>query len=137
MALTVGLIIGIYSVVINGIVENNIINTISEIASHDRNTITNYVEFNWKNLERFSSRLNRNQGSLTDDDKVVEYLKHESQESSFDKIYMITEDGTYYTDLAYRHQNSVVNGENIFYDFMPILQTKHQNMFGYDALPIL
>ncbi len=137
VALTVGLIIGIYSVVINGIVENNIINTISEIASHDRNTITNYVEFNWKNLERFSSRLNRNQGSLTDDDKVVEYLKHESQESSFDKIYMITEDGTYYTDLAYRHQNSVVNGENIFYDFMPILQTKHQNMVGFDALPIL
>ena len=137
VALTVGLIIGIYSVVINGIVENNVINTISEIASHDRNTITNYVEFNWKNLERFSSRLNRNQGSLTDDDKVVEYLKHESQESSFDKIYMITEDGTYYTDLAYRHQNSVVNGENIFYDFMPILQTKHQNMVGFDALPIL
>ncbi len=137
VALTVGLIIGIYSVVINGIVENNVINTISEIASHDRNTITNYIEFNWKNLERFSSRLNRNQGSLTDDDKVVEYLKHESQESSFDKIYMITEDGTYYTDLAYRHQNSVVNGENIFYDFMPILQTKHQNMVGFDALPIL
>jgi len=137
VALTVGLIIGIYSVVINGIVENNVINTISEIASHDRNTITNYVGFNWKNLERFSSRLNRNQGSLTDDDKVVEYLKHESQESSFDKIYMITEDGTYYTDLAYRHQNSVVNGENIFYDFMPILQTKHQNMVGFDALPIL
>lgn len=137
VALTVGLIIGIYSVVINGIVENNVINTISEIASHDRNTITNYVEFNWKNLERFSSRLNRNQGSLTDDDKVVEYLKHESQESSFDKIYMITEDGTYYTDLAYRHQNSVVNGENIFYDFMPILQTKHRNMVGFDALPIL
>lgn len=137
VALTVGLIIGIYSVVINGIVENNVINTISEIASHDRNTITKYVEFNWKNLERFSSRLNRNQGSLTDDDKVVEYLKHESQESSFDKIYMITEDGTYYTDLAYRHQNSVVNGENIFYDFMPILQTKHQNVVGFDALPIL
>lgn len=137
VALTVGLIIGIYSVVINGIVEKNVINTISEIASHDRNTITNYVGFNWKNLERFSSRLNRNQGSLTDDDKVVEYLKHESQESSFDKIYMITEDGTYYTDLAYRHQNSVVNGENIFYDFMPILQTKHQNMVGFDALPIL
>ena len=137
VALTVGLIIGIYSVVINGIVENNVINTISEIASHDRNTITNYVGFNWKNLERFSSRLNRNQGSLTDDDKVVEYLKNESKESSFDKIYMITEDGTYYTDLAYRHQNSVVNGENIFYDFMPILQTKHQNMVGFDALPIL
>lgn len=137
VALTVGLIIGIYSVVINGIVEKNVINTISEIASHDRNTITNYVGFNWKNLERFSSRLNRNQGSLTDDDKVVEYLKNESKESSFDKIYMITEDGTYYTDLAYRHQNSVVNGENIFYDFMPILQTKHQNMVGFDALPIL
>lgn len=137
VALTVGLIIGIYSVVINGIVEDNVINTIGEIASHDRNTITNYVGFNWKNLERFSSRLNRNQASLTDDDKVVEYLKNESKESSFDKIYMITEDGTYYTDLAYRHQNSVVNGENIFYDFMPILQTKHQNMVGFDALPIL
>ena len=52
VALTVGLIIGIYSVVINGIVENNVINTISEIASHDRNTITNYVGFNWKNLEQ-------------------------------------------------------------------------------------
>lgn len=137
VALTVGLIIGIYSVVINGIVEDNVINTIGEIASHDRNTITNYVGFNWKNLERFSSRLNRNQASLTDDEKVVEYLKNESKESSFDKIYMITEDGTYYTDLAYRHQDSEVNGENIFYDFMPMLQSKFQNMVGFDALPIL
>ncbi len=33
VALTVGLIIGIYSVVINGIVEKNVINTSSEIAT--------------------------------------------------------------------------------------------------------
>ncbi|MCM1194853.1 MAG: ATP-binding protein [Firmicutes bacterium] len=107
IVLIVCAVIGVYSVITGDVVEKTTINNISEVATHDRNTITMFVEFNWKNLRRTGERLKRNSAELQNTSKVNEYLSYEASESNFDKIYLLMKDDSYYTDTTYHDKNTI------------------------------
>ena len=62
--IVLGAIIGIYSVIVNRIAESKTLNTIEELATHDKNTISMFVNYSWKNLQRVGSRLNRSANKI-------------------------------------------------------------------------
>ena len=64
VAASIGAVIAIYSLIVNTIVENKTIDTITELATHDKNSINMFVTYNWRNLARIGSRLNRTAASL-------------------------------------------------------------------------
>ena len=92
----------VYSIVTGNILEDAAVINIREVAVHDRNTITMFLESNWKNQQRIGERLKRNSQELKTVSQINEYLGLEAYESTFDKVYLLMEDGSYYTDVTYR-----------------------------------
>ena len=94
------LIIGSTSVLfisqMNGMVQNNIMNTISELAEHDLVSIQNFVETEWNDLYNIHKCL-----EVYDCDTILEIQERMNLEratSDFHTIYLVAEDGTVYTD---------------------------------------
>ena len=86
----------IYVKQMNETISENIINSISEIAEHDKATIQTYIEICWKDLSEISERF------VSFECKTIEEIETrmnlERASSSFTNIYLVAEDGTVYTD---------------------------------------
>ncbi len=77
-------------------ISDNTIQSISEIAEHDRATIQTYIEICWEDLSEIHERLLYDgPGTIGD---VEADIGLECATSSFSHIYLLTEDGTIYTD---------------------------------------
>ncbi len=134
--IVLGAIIGIYSVIINRIVETTTLDNIEELATHDKNTINMFVSYSWKNLQRVGSRLNRTADTLDTQNKVNEFLYIEALETPFDEIYLLTENGSYYDGVAYRDIKHADSDES-FYHFLPLFGEKRTSILEYDVLPAM
>lgn len=132
--IVLGAIIGIYSVIVNRIVESKTLNTIEELATHDKNTISMFVNYSWKNLQRVGSRLNRSANTLDTPNKVNEFLYIETLETPFDEIYLLNENGSYYDGIAYQDIETAETNES-FYHFLPLFQKNNTSILEYDVLP--
>ncbi|MCM1186265.1 MAG: ATP-binding protein [Lachnoclostridium sp.] len=90
-------------------ISKNIINSISEIAEHDKATIQTYIEICWKDLYEIQERF-ISFGCNTLED-VETRMNLESASSGFTHIYLVAEDGTVYTDkyVVYTPGNDIVN----------------------------
>ncbi len=130
---TIGIVVGVYSIVTNQIVESTTINNISEIVTHDQSSITRFIESNWDNLKSSGERLKRRADELTNVRQINEYLSYEAYESSFDKIFLLMNDGSYYTDIAYRIDESTPD----FYPFKDFFNGESDKVIGYDSLPVM
>lgn len=124
----------VYSVVTGNILEDAAVNNIREVAVHDRNTITMFIEYNWKNQQRIGERLKRNCQDLKTVSQINEYLGLEAYESTFDKVYLLMEDGSYYTDITYRKDSNTPD----YYPYMDLFaDTDNYKVIGYDPLPVM
>lgn len=130
--LTIGLVVGVFYYVVDGVVENRTVSSIGELATHDRNSIVMTVEYNWSTLERIGKRLRRYASTLTDKRKTYEYLVHEADESIFDYVFLITEDGSYYTDLTYRTE-----GTPDYYNYKTMFDGGLKLAVKFDNLPFI
>lgn len=128
----IGTVAAVLSVVINRLVEKQIIDSVREVAQHDRNTVSMFVEFNWKNLRRAGMRLKRNADSLGNRNKICAYLGNEMNESAFDNVFILFEDGTYYTDLTYCGLHNAQ-----WYDYKALFTGGRYKAVGFDRQPYL
>ncbi len=127
-------VISIYSILTGNIVENTAVKNIKEVATHDRNTITMFTEFNWKNLQRIGERLKRNCKKLKTVSQINEYLGLEAYESNFDKVYLLMKDGSYYTDITFRKDSKTSD----YYPYMDLFADKDDyKVISYDSLPVM
>ena len=128
------LAIYVYSIVTGNILEDAAVDNIREVAVHDRNTITMFIEYNWKNQQRIGERLKRNSQKLKTVSQINEYLGTEAYESTFDKVYLLMEDGSYYTDITYRKGSE----DPDYYPYMDLFaNTDSYKVIGYDSLPVM
>ncbi len=126
--------IWIYSIVARNLLEDATVNNIREVAVHDRNTITMFTEYNWKNQQRIGERLKRHSQELKTVSQINEYLGLEAYESTFDKVYLLMEDGSYYTDVTYREGSE----DPDYYPYMDLFEnTDNYKVVGYDSLPVM
>lgn len=86
----------VYIALLDGVVHTNTVQMISEMVKHDRNAINTYINHNWDFLDRMGQRLHRKEYRYIQD--IQEYILQEREESSFDYVYLVGEDGTAYTD---------------------------------------
>lgn len=80
----------------NGMTYNTTLNTVNEIATHDRISIENFLERNWNELSGVFGRL-----ITYDCDTVLavqERMSLERSTGSFHTLYLVAEDGTVYND---------------------------------------
>ncbi|MCM1325551.1 MAG: ATP-binding protein [Bacteroidales bacterium] len=100
----------------NQTISRNIINSISEIAEHDKATIQTYIEICWKDLYEIQERFISFECKTLED--VETRMNLERASSDFTHIYLVAEDGTVYTDkyVVYTPGNDIVN-RNL--DFLP------------------
>ncbi len=134
IAIVIFLAIYVYSIVTGNILEDAAVSNIREVAVHDRNTITMFIEYNWKNQQRIGERLKRNSDKLKTVSQINEYLGLEAYESTFDKIYLLMEDGSYYTDITYRKDSETPD----YYPYMDLFaDTDDYKVIGYDPLPVM
>ena len=128
------LAIYVCSIVTGNILEDAAVSNIREVAVHDRNTITMFIEYNWKNQQRIGERLKRNSQNLKTVKQINEYLGLEAYESTFDKVYLLMEDGSYYTDVTYRKDSN----DPDYYPYMDLFKnTDNYKVIAYDSLPIM
>lgn len=116
------LIIGSTSVLfisqMNGMVQNNIMNTISELAEHDLVSIQNFVETKWNDLYNIHKCL-----EVYDCDTILEIQERMNLEratSDFHTIYLVAEDGTVYTDRYMVYPNP--DKPEKFFAFPPVFK---------------
>lgn len=133
VAVTISLVIGIYALVTDRAVKNAMVDNIREIVSHDRNSITMFVQFNWANLKRIGGRLKRRADELTDVRRINEYLSYEAYESNFDKVFVLMEDGSYYTDITYRKDETTTD----FYPLKDMFSGADNKVIGFGSLPVM
>ena len=100
-------------------ISENIINSISEIAVHDKATIQSHIETRWKNLNEIRERFTSFDCKTIED--VETRLNLECASSSFTHIYLVAEDGTIYTDkyVVYEPGNDTMK-RNL--DFLPYFE---------------
>jgi len=79
-------------------IENNTLNTISELAEHDRISIQNFIETNWNALYSIQRRF-KNSGCKTLPE-IQEQMSIEQACGDFNNLYLVAEDGTVYTDQS-------------------------------------
>ena len=81
---------------LNRTILDNIINSISEIAVHDKAAIETYIEICWEDLAEIQERF-ASYGCETAEE-IESRMDLECAASSFTHIYLLAEDGTLYTD---------------------------------------
>ena len=81
---------------LNKAISENIISSISEIAEHDKAAIQTYIDICWNDLYEIQDRF------ISYDCKTIQDIEIrmnlECASSDFTHIYMLSEDGTIYTD---------------------------------------
>ncbi|MCM1224657.1 MAG: ATP-binding protein [Lachnospiraceae bacterium] len=100
----------------NEVISDNIVNSISEIAEHDRATIQTYIEICWQDLCEIQERFTSFECKTIQEIEVRMNLERAS--SDFNNIYLIAEDGTVYTDkfVVYTPDSDIMK-RNL--DFLP------------------
>ncbi|MCM1044190.1 MAG: response regulator [Candidatus Gastranaerophilales bacterium] len=100
----------------NKAISENIINSISEIAEHDKTTIQTYIEIYWRDLAQIKERFDSFECKTIQD--IETRMNLECAASGFNHIYLVAEDGTVFTDkyVVYTPGNDTVN-RNL--DFLP------------------
>ena len=101
---------------LNGAISDNIINSISEIAEHDKATIETYIEICWQDLYEIEQRFISYECKTIQDVEIRMNL--ECASSEFTHVYLVAEDGTVYTDKFVEYVPGDSN-MNRFVDFMP------------------
>ncbi|MCM1498886.1 MAG: ATP-binding protein [Clostridium sp.] len=93
----------------NKTISDNIINSISEIAEHDKATIQTYIEICWKDLQEIRERFTSFESNTLEE--IETRLNLECAASSFNHIYLVAEDGTVYTDkfVIYKPGEDILN----------------------------
>lgn len=76
-------------------ISDQTINSISEIAEHDKSAIETYIELCWKDLQEIQNRLAQYSCQTIQD--IETRMKLESASDNFAKIYLLAEDGTVYS----------------------------------------
>ncbi|MCM1123965.1 MAG: ATP-binding protein [Eubacterium sp.] len=95
-AMIVGLSAFIYINRLNKTISENIINSISEIAEHDKATIQTYIEICWEDLYEIQERFTSFECKTIED--IETRINLECASSDFTHVYLVAEDGTVYTD---------------------------------------
>lgn len=86
----------IYIIQLNSVVTGNIMGTISELAEHDQNIIQRCIEMTWVDLEYLGGRLGSYHcGTIKE---MEDQLNIERANSIFSHLYIVGEDGKYYSD---------------------------------------
>lgn len=80
----------------NRSVSNNIINSINELAEHDKTMIKSYIDICWEDLAAVSGRFESYECRTIEE--VEERMNLECATSRFRAIYLLAEDGTVYTN---------------------------------------
>lgn len=94
---------------LNRTILDNIISSISEIAAHDKATIETYIEICWEDLAEIQERFVSYGCETTEE--IGNRMDLECEASSFAHIYLIAEDGTFYTDRCGTDALVGVNGK--------------------------
>lgn len=84
-----------YVMNLNQTISDNIIDSISEMAEHDKNTIQNYIEICWDDLWEISERLEGSKCNTIAD--VQDRMELECGSSGFHHLYLLADDGTVYS----------------------------------------
>ncbi|MCM1156324.1 MAG: ATP-binding protein [Roseburia sp.] len=115
----------IYVRQMNRTISKNIINSISEIAEHDKATIQTYIDICWQDLYEIQERF------ISFDCKTIEDVENrmnlECASSGFSNIYLVAEDGTVYTDkyVVYTPDSETLS-RNL--DFIPYFKGKEDRI---------
>ncbi|MCM1175933.1 MAG: ATP-binding protein [Blautia sp.] len=106
-------------------ISENIINSISEIAEHDKASIQTHIEICWRDLYAIRERFISFECRTIED--VETRMNLECAASSFTHIYLVAEDGTVYTDkyVVYTQGNDTMN-RNL--DFLPYFKDKEEKI---------
>lgn len=80
----------------NRSVSNNIINSINELAEHDKAMIKSYIDVCWEDLSSISERFISYDCQTIEE--VEERMNLECATSRFRAVYLLAEDGTVYTN---------------------------------------
>ena len=104
---------------LNKAISENIISSISEIAEHDKAAIQAYIDICWNDLYEIHDRF-ISYGCETIQDIEIR-MNLECASSDFTHIYILSEDGTVYTDkfVTYSPGNNTVNRS---LDFLPYFE---------------
>ena len=116
----IGFVTVFYVSQLNKAISENIISSISEIAEHDKAAIQAYIDICWEDLYEIQDRFI---GYGCENIQDIEIrMNIECATSDFTHIYMLSEDGTIYTDkfVTYSPGNDNVNRS---LDFLPYFET--------------
>ena len=115
----IGLVTVFYIVQLNKVIAGNIINSISELAEHDKAAIQAYIDICWTDLYEIQDRIISYDCETIQDIEIRMNL--ECDTSGFTHIYMLAEDGTVYTDkfVTYSPGNDILNRS---LDFLPYFE---------------
>ncbi|MCM1156904.1 MAG: ATP-binding protein [Bacteroidales bacterium] len=124
-AMIVCLAVLFYARKMNETISKNIINSISEIAEHDKATIQAYIEICWQDLDEIRQRFISFECNTIED--VETRLNLECASSGFTHIYLVAEDGTVYTDkyVIYKPGEDILD-RNL--DFLPYFQNGEEKV---------
>ncbi|MCM1496645.1 MAG: ATP-binding protein [Bacteroides sp.] len=124
-SLIVCLAIFFYVRQMNRTISKNIINSISEIAEHDKATIQAYIEICWEDLYEIRERFVSFECKTIED--VETRINLECASSGFTHIYLVAEDGTVYTDkyVVYTPDTNTLN-RNL--DFLPYFENGEEKV---------
>ena len=113
----------IYVGQLNRTILDNIINSISEIAEHDKSTIKTYIEICWEDLAEIQERFVSYGCETTED--IESRMDLECEASSFTHIYLLTEEGALYTDRCGTDSFGGVDGRR---DLLPYFANGEQRV---------
>ena len=94
--LFVGFVIWFYVGQMNQTISDNTIQSISEMAEHDKTAIQTYIEIYWQDLYEIKERFVHDQCKTIGD--LEERMTLEGSSGNFTHICLVAEDGTVYTD---------------------------------------
>lgn len=107
-------------------VSNHIINSINELAEHDKTMIKSYIDICWEDLAAISERF-ESYGCRTIEE-VEERMNLECATSRFRALYLLAEDGTVYTNTYVTFApGSDILGRNM--DILPYFENGEDKVF--------
>lgn len=117
----------LYVIKLNQTISENIIDSISEMAEHDKNTIQNYIEICWDDLWEISERLEGAECKTIAD--VQDRMELECGSSGFHHLYLLAEDGTVYSHdhMTYDAGSEIVSRT---LDFRPYFAGGKEKVFA-------
>lgn len=108
-------------------ISDNIIDSISEMAEHDKNTIQNYIEICWDDLWEISERLKASECKTMAE--AQDRMELECGSSGFNHLYLLAEDGTIYSHDHMTHAAGSGDESGTF-DFLPYFADGKEKVFA-------